>query len=120
VKQLLEDPKLLAAVHDLPEITGRLQTTIARADEILHDKRLDQTLAGLSDAATSAGPFAADARRFMRDMRSLVASQQDDLRSIVTDLKGTIANLDAVTEDAKANPSRLILGQPPARKKPGE
>jgi ABC-type transporter Mla subunit MlaD len=120
IKQLLDDPKLQTAVHDLPDITSRLQASVARADEILHDKRLDQTLTGLSDAATNAGPAAADARRLMRDTRTLVASQEDDLRTIITDLRSAVANLNTVTEDAKANPSRLLLGQPPPRKKPGE
>ena len=120
IKQLLEDPKLQTAIHDLPGITGRLQSSLARADEILHDKRLDQTLTGLSDTASNAGPAAADARRLLRDTSTLVASQEDDLRTIITDLRATIANLNAVTEDAKVNPSRLLFGQPPARKKPGE
>lgn len=120
LKQLLDDPSILTAVHDLPDITARLKTSIARADAILNDKRLDQILTGLSDAAANAGPATADARRLMRDTRALVASQQDDIRTIISDLRAAVANLNAVTQDAKANPSRLLFGQPPIRKKPGE
>lgn len=120
VKELLNDPKVDAALHDLPGITGRLQSSVARVDEILHDKRVDQILTGVSDAAANAGPAAADLKRTMRDVRALVATEQDDIRSIITDLRATIANLNALTADAKDNPSRLILSKPPERKKPGE
>ena len=120
VKQLLDDPAIDATLHDLPKITTRLQSTAARVNEILNDKRLDQTLSGLSDAATSAGPAADDARQMLRDVRVLVASEQDNLRSIVADLTATAANLRAASEDAKANPSRLLFEQAPTRRKPGE
>lgn len=120
VKQLLNDPSIDAALRDLPTITGQLRTSLTRVDEVLHDKRLDQTLAGLSDAATNAGPATADARKLMGDLRTLVATEGDDLRSIVSELRATFANLNAAVEDLRANPSRLLLGRPPARIKPGE
>jgi hypothetical protein len=120
IKRLLDDPAVEATLHDLPKISGRLQSVAARVDQILNDKRLDQTLSGLSDAATSAGPAAADARQLLRDVRVLVASEQDNLRSILADLTTTSANLKAASEDAKANPSRLLFEQAPARRKPGE
>lgn len=120
VKQLLNDPNVETALHDLPTITGRLQTSVARVDEILHDKRVDQLLAGLSNAAANAGPATDDFKRTMRDLRTLVATQQEDIRSIVADLRSTLANLNALTADAKNNPSRLIFGKPPERRNPGE
>ena len=120
VKQILDDPKLQTAIRDFPDITDRLKKSAARADEILHDKRLDQTLTSLADASSSAAPAVADAKRVMRDMRELLGGQQDDLRSIITELRSAIANLNATTEDAKSNPARLIFGQPPVPKKPGE
>ena len=120
VKQLLDDPALERTVHDLPEITGRLQSTVARVNQILNDKRLDQTLSGLTDAATNAGPATADARQLLRDARVLVASEQENLRSIIGDLTTTAANLRAASEDARNNPGRLLFEQPPRRRKPGE
>jgi ABC-type transporter Mla subunit MlaD len=120
VKQVVDSPSVDAAVRDLPAITERLRAGLARVDEILHDKRVDRALTGLADTATSAGPAADDVRRLARDLRLLVSSEQDNVRAIVTDLRAVAANLSAVTEDARQNPSRLLLGQPPVKRKPGE
>jgi phospholipid/cholesterol/gamma-HCH transport system substrate-binding protein len=120
VRQLLNEPEVDAALHDLPKITARLNTSLARVDEILHDKRVDQALTGLSDVATRAGPATADARLLIRDLRRFVAGASADLESLSADVRGAVGKLDAVTEDAKANPSRVLFGRPPARKKPGE
>jgi hypothetical protein len=37
------------------------------------------------------------------------------LETIITELRNLLQNGDAVMEDAKNNPSRLLFGQPPPR-----
>ncbi|HEY2585631.1 MAG TPA: hypothetical protein VGI81_07700 [Tepidisphaeraceae bacterium] len=74
---------------------------------------VDQTLSGVSAAATNAGPFAADMRRTMHEVRGLIAAEEDDLRSAIADLRSVVENLNAVAEDARRNPSRVLFSQPP-------
>lgn len=120
IQRMLDDPHVAEVVRDLPQIAGHLKGSLARLDEIMHDKRIDQTLTGVAVAANNAGPLTTDMRRMMHDLREIVATEQDDLRAAIADLRTVADNLNAVTQDAKRNPARLLFGQPPARRNPGE
>jgi ABC-type transporter Mla subunit MlaD len=122
VNQLVEgnQAQVKAMISDLPAITGELKSTVARADEILRDKRLDRTLGNVADDSASAGATINDLRRTSEDLRTLIAARQDDIQRIIADLRRTADNLAAMSSDARDNPSRLLLGGPPPRKAPGE
>lgn len=120
VSELLASPDVKQAVADLPRITGELRRSSARIDELLHDKRVDQVVNGLASAASNAGPAAADLRRVLQELRELVASQNDNIRIIVNNLRDLTADGRSAMEDLKQNPSRLILGSPPPRNDFGE
>jgi ABC-type transporter Mla subunit MlaD len=108
------------AVADLPAITGGLKNTVTRADQILHDKRLDQTLGNVADDSARAGETINDLRRTSQELETLIQSRQEDIQRIIADLRRTADNLAAISADARDNPSRLLLGGPPPRKQPGE
>lgn len=124
VQQILDNPKIDPAVtavaEDLPKISGRLRDVTAQVDDILKDPKTKEMLANLNNTAAAAGPAAADARRILRQLDTLLSSQSQDLESIVANLRRVLQNAAAVTEDAKSNPSRLLFGEPPPHITPGK
>jgi phospholipid/cholesterol/gamma-HCH transport system substrate-binding protein/paraquat-inducible protein B len=99
--QILYDPKLAQVISDLPEISGRVRSLAGRADDLVKDAKLDQSAAHLQHTLAAAD--------------ELLASQSDNVRAILSDLRAAIANARALTDDIKSNPSRLFFGQPPQR-----
>ena len=78
-----------------------LQTISARIDDLLKNGHFDQSAAHL--------------RNTLAQSDELLASQSDNLRAILTDLRATAANARELSEEVKANPSRLIVNEPPPR-----
>jgi len=122
VNKLVEGNRddIKAAVSDLPAITGGLKNAFARANEILHDKRLDRTLGNVADDSASAGETLADLRTTTQELRALISTRQEDIQRIIADLRRASDNLAALSTDARDNPSRLLFGGPPPRKEPGQ
>jgi len=119
VKQILDSPQVDQTLKELPQIAQRMHQTMDRVNEIVHDPKVQQTLDGLSATAGAAAPAATEIRRVMKEVQTLLASQQQDIESIVTNLRRVMENANAITQDAKQNPSQLLLGQPPPHLKPG-
>ena len=113
-------PALKAAMADLPEITRRLRSTSARADEVLNDKRIDKLLASLPATGESASAAVSDLRALVQEARALLADDKDDLHSILEDLRRAAADAAVITDDAKQNPARVLFGQPPPHSKVGQ
>ncbi|HSU67041.1 MAG TPA: MlaD family protein [Tepidisphaeraceae bacterium] len=107
-------------VADLPLITGNLKGTVARTNQLLHDQRVDQTLGNVAQGSASAGDTIKDLRLTSQELRTLISTRQEDIQQIISDLRRTADNLAALSVDARDNPSRLLLGQPPQRKPAGE
>ena len=107
-------------VADLPQITQHLKSTTGRADQILHDPHVDQLLAQLPSTGKNADATLVEIRQFVRDAQVLLASESDDLRSLIVDLRRTADNAATVTDDARQNPARVLFGDPPPRKTPGQ
>ncbi len=101
VQQILDDPKLAQVISDLPEISGRVRSVAARVDELIKNGKLDQSAAHL--------------QRTLAEADELLATQSDNVRAILADLRATIANTRELTDQVKANPSQLLFGHPPAR-----
>ena len=78
-----------------------LQTITARVDDLLKNGHLDESAAHLQHTLAQSD--------------ELLASQGDNLRAILTDLRATAANARELSEQVKENPSRLIVDQPPQR-----
>jgi ABC-type transporter Mla subunit MlaD len=101
LEQILDDPKLATVISDLPEISGRVRSVTARVDELVKNGKLDQSAANLQHT--------------LAQTDELLATQSDNVRSILEDLRATIANARELTEDVKTTPSRLLFSQPPQR-----
>lgn len=109
---------LTTFVKDLPEISGRLKSAATEVDTILSDDQTKQLLADLSETAASAPAASADLRALLRRLDRLVATQQQDLESIIAALRRTMSNVEGLSEDASSNPSRVLFGDPPNRLAP--
>lgn len=120
VSELLASPELKQTIADLPRISGELRQSSARINELLHDRRIEPMMSGLASTASNAGPAAADLRRILQELRELVASQNDNIRIIINNLRDLTSDGRTAMDDLKKNPSRLILGSPPPRNNPGE
>jgi ABC-type transporter Mla subunit MlaD len=116
----VRSPEVQKFLKDLPEISERLKSTTAQVDKLVHDPKLSETIANLSNTTEGASAAMADLRRLVRSVSSLMASQQGDIESVVRNLRSVMENLADVTEQAKDNPSRLLFGKPPARFDPKE
>src|SRR5204863_4187612 len=101
LQQILADPKLAAMISDLPEISGRVRSVTTRVDELIKNGKFDQSATHLQHTLAEAD--------------ELLASQSDNLRTILTDLRATMANARELTDEVKTNPSQLLFGQPPSR-----
>jgi ABC-type transporter Mla subunit MlaD len=119
VKQMLDSPQIDQTMKELPMIAERMRETVDRVNEIVHDPKIQQTLDGLSTTASAAAPAAVELRRVMKEVQTLLTSQQQDIESIVVNLRRVLENANAITQDAKQNPSRLLFGEPPPHINPG-
>jgi paraquat-inducible protein B len=114
-----QESDLARFIRELPEVTSRLKGAVSEIEHLLQDEQTKRMLANLSQASNALPGAAEDIRLLARRLESLVASQQQNLASIIIALRQTIENAEALTEDAKRNPSRLLLGEPPPRINPG-
>ena len=76
--------------------------------ELLDDPALKQTIA-------NAGALTTDARKAIARVTELIAGQEQEIAEMIRSLKATAQNVEAITDDAKQNPARLIFGQPPPK-----
>lgn len=111
---------LKTAVSDLPGITGGLKSTVSRTDQLLRDQRIDRALGNVASDSAAAGKTLDDLQRTSEELRTLIATRQEDIDRIISDLRRTADNLAALSTDARDNPSGLLLGAPPPHKQPGQ
>jgi ABC-type transporter Mla subunit MlaD len=120
LKDLTGSQELFDFARDLPKITGKLKSTSNRLDELLHDKRLDEAVGNLNGTLKGSDEAVLEARRSLKEISILLASQKEDIAGLVSALKRVADNAAAITADVKDSPSRLIFSQPPAKKEPGK
>jgi phospholipid/cholesterol/gamma-HCH transport system substrate-binding protein/paraquat-inducible protein B len=101
LQQILDDPRVAQVISDLPEISGRVRSVTGRVDELIKNGKLDQSAVHLEHT--------------LADADELLAAQSDNVRTILNDLRATIANTRELTDEVKANPAQLLFGQPPSR-----
>lgn len=114
-----QEGDLAEFVRDLPALTGRLKAAAGELERILTDEQTTRMLANLSKASDALPGATEDIRALARRLELLFAAQQQNIAAILVALRQTIENAEALTEDAKRNPSRLLFGEPPPRITPG-
>ncbi len=138
IKELLSKPELEKAIddaggaiadireltdgsdEDVKAVIANLRSATERVDALLADKRIDAIVQGLADTSEQLPPAAAHARRTLQVLHNLLQEERQDLEVLIQNLRAISENLAALSTDAKDNPSRVLFGNPPPRKKPGE
>lgn len=110
---------LAAFIKDLPQVTTRLRDAVGEVESLLQDEQTKRMLANLSRASDSLPGATEDLRLLARRLETLLASQQQDITTIISALRRTMTNTESITEDARRNPARLLLGDPPPPINPG-
>jgi ABC-type transporter Mla subunit MlaD len=95
---------------NLMKLIGDLRGTAGKINGLLDEPALKTALA-------NTGPLTTDARRAMSRLSELLASEQQDLSEMIRSLKASAQNVEAITGDAKENPSRILFGSPPPKGK---
>jgi ABC-type transporter Mla subunit MlaD len=104
--------KALAAI-------AKLDDSLKRMNEIVRDPKTQQTLDNLNATLANTSEGSAKLRRTLGTLETLLASQSEDLKSIIYELSRASENASDLIDDLKQNPSRVVLGQPPPHIEPG-
>ncbi len=107
-------------IADLPQISGRLQETVDRINEILNEPQVQRIIDNLDESSGDISPALDDFRRVMRRIDRLIAGQEGAISDAIGDLRMALDNIESLTEDAKENPSRILFGDPPPKGTPGD
>lgn len=111
---------LAAFVQDLPRISAKLKNASDRLDAMLSDPKTDRMLTDLQTTLRSTPQATEDLRLLLARINAVVAENQEDVARIVRTLRKVLDSSANITEDAQANPSRLLFGDPPPRERPGD
>lgn len=112
----------LRAILNNPRVDqtiANIQDTTARLREIMNDPKVKAILNNLNEASAATGPAAVELHRLLLSLDQLLAGQREDLNGIVVSLRRLLENAEALLEDAKSNPSRVLFGEPPPHIKAG-
>jgi paraquat-inducible protein B len=119
-KELLRGQDVQAFTADLPKISARRRSTAQRIDELANSDQVTKAVDGLSTTTTNAGPAMVELRRSLRELNGMLATQRQDIESVIGNLRRVLENTAALTGDLKQNPSRAVFGEPPPHRRPGE
>lgn len=117
------DPKsrdLAQFVRELPAVAQNLRDASGRVDQILADPKTTRLLDNLDKTLESTPAAAEDVRQLVRRLNAVVAESQSNIEQSLSILRSVLENIDALSADAKNNPSRLLFGEPPPRIRPGD
>jgi uncharacterized coiled-coil protein SlyX len=99
------------------KIAGPLDAN-ADLKALLSGEQMNQILTGLAQTAGNAAPAMVEALKVTRRINTILSSQQRDIELLVENLRRLSENLTAITENAKANPSGVLFGEPPPKISP--
>jgi paraquat-inducible protein B len=114
--------KLVAQLDasDLPGVIHHIDGLVGDVDKGVTDLQTatlrEKAVALLDEVCGSNRHLSAS----LQELRELIASQSDNIRVLVNNLRDISDSGRGVVEDMKQNPSRLILGSPPPQNDPKE
>lgn len=95
-----------------------LNKTNEEISSLLTSEQINQILNGMAQTSNTAAPAVGEVLRITRRVNNLLASQQRDIELLIQNLRRLSENLDAISENAKANPSGVLFGEPPPKINP--
>ena len=109
-----------SSIKDLPEITRRLNSASVRVDAFLADPRIGKFLASLPAIGKNADDAISEVRLLSQQLQSFLTSNSDDATSTMANLRRVSADAAEIADDARQNPARVLVGQPPRHVRPGQ
>lgn len=115
LRQISQDRKqdIDEFLKDLPQISAKLNSTAGDIDALIKDIKQQGVATNFAEAAKAAAAAAERMDRMMMHLDRLVASRQQDFKSLISDMRSAMQNLDRLSQEAASDPSRLLFGAPP-------
>ncbi|MCP3902465.1 MAG: MCE family protein [Planctomycetes bacterium] len=113
-----EDVKGLVA--ELISMADALERAAASADGLVETVQTSDLVPKVRAMADALGPAGRDLALLADRLQRLIDGNDAAIADTIRSLRRAALELEALLEDAQANPSRLLFGQPPERRTPGD
>ncbi|MHC5113438.1 MAG: MlaD family protein [Planctomycetota bacterium] len=107
-------------VAELTSMADALERAAASADGLMDTVRTSDLVPKLRTMAESLGPAGRDLADLADRLQRLIDGNDAAIADTIHSLRRAALELEALLEDAQANPSRLLFGNPPERRTPGD
>lgn len=104
----VEEAKLTEVRQSAMELMDQLNKTLHHADSILKSSDPNNPPVSLADTLGQLD-------RNLKQIESVVSTHQDDIDTILADLKALTRSLKQLSEQLKANPAQLFFSTPPSQ-----
>jgi len=120
LQKILGNPEINKMIDQASGMATSMRQSADQLNKILSDPKINQIMTGMAAAADNAGPATAEFKKTAVGLQRTLAGTSRDLELIIRSLRNVATNLQEVSQEAKDNPSRLLFGNPPPKRKPGE
>ena len=122
LKNLVDSPELGRAVKDTAAAASTARQILERADkpvtQLLTDlpkasENINQLVRRLNDVSASLPQTNAEFRQTLGRLNGLIASQQQDIKSTLENLRSVSESMKEIVDNLKNYPSQALFGAPP-------
>ena len=117
-------PKLDTMLGDANRLIKELEKTNVMLQARITDPRVDTMLTDAADLTAGLRTTLPSAIReygaFGAELNALMSSEEYEIRRLLSAMRGTVENLERVTERARLDPPQLFFASPPRKLAPGE
>ena len=106
-------------VADMAVMADTLQRAGVALDGLAQSVEESDLVLDVQRAAADLGPAARDLADLAARLERLVAANDTEIADAIRSLRRAALQLESLLEEAEANPSRMIFGDPPPRRTPG-
>ncbi|MEN6308548.1 MAG: hypothetical protein ABFD91_12420 [Anaerohalosphaeraceae bacterium] len=108
VQTSVEEAKLGELRQSAVEMLDQFETTLQQAQAMMNASDPNSPVSNLADTM-------AQLDRNLKQIEQLVSTHEDDIDTILTDMKTLTRNLKQLSEQIKADPAQLLLSSPPRK-----
>lgn len=110
---------LREALAELPAMMRSARAAADRLDAIVQSPRVEEILGGLGDASKELGPTLREYRDLGGEASDFLSSQEAEIRELISALRQTARNLEAISDRMRSDAPQVLFGKPPAKVPPG-
>lgn len=119
VRSLLDEVAARDLMTELTTMADALESAAGTLDRLGQTVEQTELLAKLRDMAGDLGPAGRDLSDLAGRLERLVGTNDTGIADTIQSLRRTALQIEALLEEAQANPSRIIFGDPPPRRTTG-